>query len=157
MNPDDCQSTSHPIPLDGPTPLDTVAPVLRTDTLADSVFLLLAISVVQRAVGFVREIFFCRWLDAEQLGEWDMAFGFLMLAAPLAVLSLPGTFGRYVERYRQQGNLRSFLRRTGLSCGALAVASAAAIGLAPSGFLNWSSALRTGWPSCCSWRPACWR
>ena len=48
-----------------------------------------------------------------------MAFGFLMLAAPLVVLSLPGTFGRYVERYRQQGQLRSFLRRTALVCAAL--------------------------------------
>ena len=77
--------------------------------------------MLQRLVGFVREIFFCRWLAADQLGQWDMAFGFLMLAAPLAVLALPGTFGRYVERYRQQGRLRGFLRWTALACGALAL------------------------------------
>ena len=39
-----------------------------------------------------------------------------MLIAPLAVLGLPGSFNRYVEMYRQQGQLRSFLLRiTGIS------------------------------------------
>lgn len=77
--------------------------------------ILLALTVVQRLVGFLRGILFCRWLDAEQLGQWDMAFNFLMLAAPLAVLGLPGSFGRYAETYRDQGVLRAFLRRTTLA------------------------------------------
>ncbi len=55
---------------------------LPTDTLVDSVLILLGLSVVQRLVGFVRAVLFCRWLDAEQLGLWDMAFSFLLLAAP---------------------------------------------------------------------------
>ena len=84
----------------------------QTDTLADSVLILLALSVVQRLIGFVRAVLFCRWLDAEQLGLWDMAFSFLMLAAPLAVLAIPGAFGRYLEHYRQRGQLHTFLRRT---------------------------------------------
>jgi O-antigen/teichoic acid export membrane protein len=83
--------------------------------------------VVQRAVGFAREICFCRWLSPEQLGEWDMAFGFLMLGGPLLVMSLPGTFGRYVDRYRRLGQLRSFLRRTAGFCAMLAVPAVAAI------------------------------
>ena len=91
------------------------------------VVLLLVSSVVQRAVGFAREICFCRWLGPQHLGEWDMAFGFLMLAGPLLVMSLPGTFGRYVDRYRQAGQLRSFLRRTAGFCAALAVPSLLAI------------------------------
>ena len=95
------------------------------------VFILLVATVLQRLVGFVREVLFCRWLDAEQLGQWDMAFGFLMVAAPLAVLSLPGTFGRYVERYRQQGQLRRFLRRTALVCAGLGLPAAVAVGLGP--------------------------
>ena len=95
------------------------------DTLALGVVLLLASTVLQRAVGFAREICFCRWLSPEQLGQWDMAFGFLMLAGPLLVMSLPGTFGRYVDRYRQAGQLRSFLRRTAGFCAALSRAVAA--------------------------------
>ena len=55
---------------------------------------------------------FCRWLEPEQLGQWDVAFGFLNLAAPLAVLGLPGSFGRYVEYFRQRGQFHVFLRRT---------------------------------------------
>src|SRR3989304_3131758 len=89
---------------------------LPTDTLADSVLILLGLTVVQRLVGFVRAVLFCRWLDAEQLGLWDMAFSFLMLAAPLSVLAIPGVFGRYLERYRQRGQLRGFLRWTTLVC-----------------------------------------
>lgn len=84
----------------------------RVDSLADTVVLLLALTVVQRGIGFLRGVLFCRWLDPEQLGEWDLAYGFLLLAAPLAVLGLPGSFGRYVEYYRQRGQLRSFLKQT---------------------------------------------
>jgi polysaccharide transporter, PST family len=54
------------------------------------------------------------------LGLWDMAFSFLLLAAPLTVLSIPGAFGRYIEHYRQRGQLRAFLRRTVLGCGGVA-------------------------------------
>jgi PST family polysaccharide transporter len=85
---------------------------VRTSTLAEGVLILLGLTVVQRLVGFVRSILFCRWLDADQLGQWDLAFNFLMLAAPLAVFGLPGSFGRYVEAYRESGRLRAFLRRT---------------------------------------------
>ena len=123
---DETTATSHPIPMDGQTPIDA-APSLHGDALALGVVLLLASTVLQRAVGFAREICFCRWLSPEQLGEWDMAFGFLMLAGPLLVMSLPGTFGRYVDRYRQAGQLRSFLRRTAGFCAALTVPSVLAI------------------------------
>ena len=51
-----------------------------------------------------------------------MAFSFLMLAAPLAVLAIPGSFGRYLEHYRQPGPTPPFLRRTILACGGLALA-----------------------------------
>ena len=48
---------------------------LRVDALADSVLTLLVLTVVQRAVGFVRAVLFCRWLDAEQWanGRWPSA------------------------------------------------------------------------------------
>ncbi len=102
-------------------------PPLPTDTLVDSVLILLALAVVQRLVGFVRAVLFCRWLDPGQLGIWDMAFSFLLLAAPLSVLAIPGTFGRYVEHYRQRGQLRAFLRWTVLACGGLVLTAFAGI------------------------------
>ncbi len=108
---------------------DAAAAPLRADTLADSVLILLILTVVQRGIGFFRSIVVCRWLGAEQLGEWDMAFGFLGLAAPLAVLGLPGSFGRYVEHYRQRGQLKTFLGRTGI-CTLLGSLAALAILLA---------------------------
>jgi polysaccharide transporter, PST family len=123
---DDTSPTSHSIPFDGPTPIEA-AGALPSDSLALGVVLLLASTVLQRAVGFAREICFCRWLSPEQLGQWDMAFGFLMMAGPLLVMSLPGTFGRYVERYRQSGQLRSFLVRTAAFCALLGVPSLAVV------------------------------
>lgn len=98
---------------------------LHTDSLADSVLILLALTVVQRLVGFCRAVLFCRWMDPEALGQWDMAFSFLLMAAPLSVLTLSSSFRRYVEHYRQRSQLRMLLRRTatfyGL-CGLVAIA-----------------------------------
>ena len=107
--------TSAPDQLEPPV----ARAALRTDTLADSVLILVVLAGVQRLVGFCRAVLFCRWLSAEQLGQWDMAFAFLVLAGPLAVLAVPGAFGRYVERYRQQRQLRAFLRKTILVCAGL--------------------------------------
>jgi PST family polysaccharide transporter len=119
-----------------------VIDVWRADSLVHGVVLLLMLSAVQRAVGFLRAILFCRWLDADQLGLWDMAFAFLMLAGPLAVLALPGTFGRYAGYYRLHGQLRSFLRQTAAACVLLTLVAVAVIGLNSS----WFSALIFGSP-----------
>ncbi len=77
-----------------------------------SLMVVLIVNLIQRSVGFGRAVLFCRWLDPEQLGHWEMAIGFMMLAAPLIVLGLPGSFARYLEKYRTQGRLQLFLRRT---------------------------------------------
>jgi O-antigen/teichoic acid export membrane protein len=84
---------------------------LQPDSLTTSILVLLVVSVVQRSVGFGRGVLFVRWLAPEELGQWDMAYSFLLLAAPVVVLGLPGSFGRYLERYRQRQQLRTFLRR----------------------------------------------
>jgi O-antigen/teichoic acid export membrane protein len=104
----------------------TQRPSWRPDSFATSVIVLLAVTAVQRTVGFGRGILFCRWLSPEELGEWDMAYGFLLLASPLVVLGLPGSFGRYLERYRQRNQLRTFLYRASVWTGLL---TAAAVGL----------------------------
>ena len=98
-----------------PSPETIDTPTYRTTSLAESMLLLALLTVVQRGVGFVRGVLFCRWLSAEQLGLWDLVFGFLMLAGPLVVLGIPGSFGRYVEHFRQKGQLRTFLFRTTLA------------------------------------------
>ncbi len=97
---------------------------LKADTLAFSVLMLIVFTVVQRAVGLGRSVLFCRWLAPETLGQWEMVYSFLLLAAPLAVLGVPGSFGRYLEHYRQRGHLRTFLSRTMIwtgICGTAAV------------------------------------
>jgi O-antigen/teichoic acid export membrane protein len=100
---------------------------LKTETLATGIAMLLALTVAQRLIGFGRGILFCRWLDADQLGQWDLAYGFLMLAAPLAVLGLPGSLGRYVEYYRQRGQLKGFMIRIAAGTTLLAAMAIAAI------------------------------
>ena len=98
---------------------DAVAsPVRRaaTDSLATGLVFMLTLTVVQRMVGFVRSILFCSLLQDDELGRWSLAFSFLFLAAPLAVVGLPGSFGRYVEYYRTRGQLGTFLRRTIFVC-----------------------------------------
>jgi O-antigen/teichoic acid export membrane protein len=103
---------------------------LQPDTLAASVAVLLVVSVVQRSIGFGRGILFCRWLAPEELGQWDMAYSFLLLAAPVVVLGLPGSFGRYLERYRQRNQLRTFLRRAAAWTATLTTLAVAAIVIA---------------------------
>ncbi len=92
------------------------------DSLATGLLFMLSLMVVQRLVGFGRSVFFCGVLEDDQLGRWSLAFSFLLLAAPLAVLGITGSFGRYVEHYRQRGQLGAFLRRTVTVAGLLATA-----------------------------------
>lgn len=100
---------------------------LRPDSLAASVTILLLANIVQRSIGFGRGILFCRWLTPNELGTWEMAYSFLLLAAPVIVLGLPGSFGRYLERYRQRGQLRTFLRRATIWTAVLTAAAGAII------------------------------
>jgi len=86
---------------------------------AAGVVVVLVASVLQRAIGFVRAAWFCRWLDAEQLGTWDLAFSFLMTATPLVVLALPGCLGRYVGHFQERGMLGPFLRKVAFLQGGL--------------------------------------
>lgn len=109
----------------------------HTETLAQGVLLMLGLVVAQRAVGFVRTVLFCRWMDPIALGEWDMALAFLSLAAPLAVLGVPGSFGRYVEQYRLNRRARSFIRRATTFTGFMVALCACLCTLRPD-WLSWA-------------------
>ncbi len=100
---------------------------LRPDTLAASVTILIVANLVQRSIGFGRSLLLCRWLSREELGTWEMAYSFLLLAAPVIVFGLPGSFGRYLERFRQRGQLRTFLRRATLWSAGLTIAGCSLI------------------------------
>ncbi len=104
------------------------------DSLKVSVFFLLVLTVVQRSIGFIRKCFFCGWMAPDELGQWDLAFGFLSLAAPLAVMGLPGSLLRFVDRFQASGQLRTYLRWTMVTTGVLASLFAAALLLFQSRF-----------------------
>ena len=88
-----------------------------SDTLAFGVVFAISLTIVQRGFGFIRGILFCRMMSEQELGQWSMVYSFLMLLAPLAVLGLPGCFGRFVEHYLQRGQLTTFVRRISvISC-----------------------------------------
>ena len=95
-------------------------PIQRKRFLADSfsksVGLMAFLMILQRGVGFLRSFYVCGSLTPAEVGRWDLSFSFLMLMAPLAVLGIPSSFGRYVSRYERQGAESRFLRVTMLAC-----------------------------------------
>jgi polysaccharide transporter, PST family len=82
------------------------------DSFARGVMAMMVINLGQRVVGLVRNFGFCQFLTDSELGHWALANSFFMFAAPLVVLGLPGSFGKFVEYYRQRGYLRIYLTRT---------------------------------------------
>ncbi|MEM7783953.1 MAG: oligosaccharide flippase family protein [Planctomycetota bacterium] len=82
----------------------------QSDALATGLLFAILLTIGQRAVGFVRGILFCRFMDDQQLGQWSLIYSYLMLLAPLAVLGLPGCLGKFTEHFRNQGQLGEFLR-----------------------------------------------
>ncbi len=81
----------------------------RIDSIASGFSYMLVANVLQRGIGFLRNIALCYYLSDQQLGRWGLTTSFLLIAAPMAVLGLPGTFGRFVESYRTRGQLKAFV------------------------------------------------
>lgn len=102
-----------------------------TDSLRMGILLLVGMTVVQKLVGFVRNVLFCRWLEPHQIGYWELALSFFILASPLVVGGLPGAFGRYTEFFRQRGQLRKFISRMTLVSAALMLSGVALMLLFP--------------------------
>ena len=102
-----------------------------SDSLAMGVMFALSLTLVGRFVGFLRGILFCRLMTDQQLGQWSMVWSFLMLLAPLALLGLPGCFGKFVEHYRQRGQMGSFVKRLAIDSGCMTTLLATSIFLLP--------------------------
>jgi len=79
------------------------------DGLVSGVSWMLVANVLQRGIGFARNLAICHFLSQQQLGMWALASSFFAMGAPLAVLGLPGTFGRFAETYRSYGQLKQFV------------------------------------------------
>ena len=104
-------SASSPLTACSPTEQDSGPGELISDSIATGLAFALILTVGQRVIGFGRGVLFCRLMTDQELGQWSMIFSYLMLLAPLAVLGLPGCFGKYCEHYRQRGQLMTFIRR----------------------------------------------
>ncbi len=99
-----------PVSADDPSTSDGGR--LRADSLYAGLVVLVVLTAGQRVLGFVRQLLLCRIMEPEEVGRWNLAYSMIVLAAPLFVLGIPGTFGRFTEHFRQRGQLKGFLRRT---------------------------------------------
>jgi O-antigen/teichoic acid export membrane protein len=107
---------------------------LVSDSIATGILFALVLTVGQRVIGFGRGILFCRLMTDQQLGQWSMVWSFLMMLAPLAVLGLPGCFGRYTEHFRQRGQLGSFVKRIAVVSSVLTALVAGSLIVFPSAY-----------------------
>lgn len=93
------------------------------DAFATGVLVMLLLNLVQRVVGLLRGLGFCHYLSDVQLGQWALVNSFLVIGVPIAVLGLPGSFGRFVETFRSRQQLGDYFRHvlTVSLCGLLLV------------------------------------
>jgi len=101
----------------------------EADSLSSGVSYMMALTVAQRGMGFIRTALFCRLLPEEELGQWSLIFSFIMLASPFTLMGITGSFGRYVEYYLQRAQVRRFFRRTAFAVAALTVAAICLVSL----------------------------
>jgi len=118
------QSKIQPeLPVEPPTreegPAEDAGSSQLGDTFLASVSVLLLLTVAQKLIGFLRSIIVCRWLPAEELGQWAMMNSVILTVAPLVLLSIPACFGRFFEWYQQRAQLRGFLVQTAAICSAM--------------------------------------
>ena len=104
---------------------------MRPDSFLAALSVMLVLTVLQRAIGLVRGIWFCHALDDAALGQWAMGFGFLSLVTPMFLFGIPGSLPRFVEPHLQQGSLRTFLRQIFAATGILALTCTSGLLLFP--------------------------
>jgi stage V sporulation protein B len=103
-----------------------VASLLRKDSIATSIGLVLSLLVAQKAVSFARGVLFARLLGTEQYGIYTLGYFSILIAVSIAGLGITASFGRYAPRYEDRGALTWFFRQAY----ALNVSLAVAIGIA---------------------------
>lgn len=101
----------------------------RADSLFSSLTWVLMLAIAQRGLGFLREVLLCRWLDQDEVGQWALSFVFLTSGAAIVSLGIQGSMARYVEHYRQRGQLRVYLRRVAITSLSLAITAAAVVAI----------------------------
>ncbi|MCC6510756.1 MAG: lipopolysaccharide biosynthesis protein [Pirellulaceae bacterium] len=121
---------THPLPVTEPSPGQSV--LAAGDRFLMGLSVMLVANVLQRVIGLLRNLGFCHFLSDAELGQWSMANSFFVIAAPIAVLGLPGSFGKFVEIYRRQGALGTYLRCLTLFAGCGLVGLSCVMCLAPS-------------------------
>ncbi len=105
---------------------------MKTDSIAAGLSFMLIANVMQRGIGFVRNLAFCFFLSEQQLGLWALTSSFFILASPFAVIGLPGSLNRFVEFYRVRRQLLTYVRRIAIASGMSSIiASVVIIGFAP--------------------------
>jgi polysaccharide transporter, PST family len=113
------------------------------DTLALGIAVMLIMTIVQRGLGFVRGIWFCRLMDESDVGTWSMSYDFIVMMTPIALMGIPGSLARYVEQFRLQGHLRPMVGRLALVTGTLGICLVSLMMVAPSWF-GWLIFLQPG-------------
>lgn len=114
------------IPAAAPDTRSSAKPLVA-DSLSKSIVLLGCLMILQRGIGFVRSFYVCGSLSPTEVGQWDLAFNFLAIVAPLAVFGIPGSFGRYIARYESIGRERRFLTHTLGACLGLSLLASTSI------------------------------
>ncbi len=104
------------------------------DSFAYGVLIMLTINVGQRVIGLIRNLGFCQFLNDAELGHWALANSFFIIAAPIAVLGLPGSFGKFVEYYRLRDCLQVYLTRVAIICAVSTLLFATAMIVASNSF-----------------------
>ncbi len=80
------------------------------DSLALGMLVMLVVSVLQRCIGLFRGIGFANFLSDADLGRWALINSFFMIAVPIAVLGLPGSFGKFGEYFRVRSQFSAYFR-----------------------------------------------
>jgi len=95
--------------------------LLAPETLAASVGFGVGLTIIARVAGLGRGVLYARWMSAEELGTWALAYNTIAIVSLFLVLGLPSALSRYVERHRRDGNLTWFVVRAFAGASVLAI------------------------------------
>ena len=97
------------------------------DTLVAALGVMLVMTILQRGLGFARGLWFCRLMDDVDVGRWSLAYDFVVMMTPVAMLGIPGCLARFVEYFRIRGVLRPMVWHTAVATAVLGLAWSASV------------------------------